>query len=502
MIKDRNGQPLAISSPVASIWVNPKHFSLDDPKIGFLCQLLNIPRQKLQQELKAAHNRGFFYISRGVSPAMAEKIKSLAIPGVYERREFRRFYPEAEVMAHVLGFTNIDDQGQEGLELAFNSWLQGIPGKKRVIKDRLGRIIADVNIIRPPQSGKDLILSIDRRLQFVAYRELTETLEKNQAHSGSVIVLDPHTGEILAMVTLPSYNPNERYRRRDSTYRNRSVTDVFEPGSVIKAFSITTGLLSGKYTPDTLINTNPGWMVVGSHRINEDKNHNYGLLTVTDVLKHSSNVGVSKMVLSIPPVSLISVLKAVGFGQRTATGFPGEGSGMINPEQVKRPFDLATLSFGYGLTVTPLQLAQAYGVFATSGKLTPASLLLQTGEVNQKQVLPPKIADQMLEILHHVLDDGGTGISARVAGYQVAGKTGTARVASTGGYEKDKHIATFVGIAPKTRPRLVVVAVVQEPEKQYYAAQVSSPLFSKVMSGCLRVLNIPPDDIAVAQNAK
>jgi cell division protein FtsI (penicillin-binding protein 3) len=495
MITDRNGQALAISTPMASIWINPQQFDLKHPAIRNLCELLGITQGNLQQQVLHPKSREFQYLKRGLSPPAADKIMALGLPGLYSQRDFRRFYPEADVTAHILGFTNIDDQGQEGVELAYNDWLRGVPGKKRVLKDRAGRIIADVKLLQAPQPGKDVRLSIDRRVQYIAYRELQDALVLQKASAGSVVVLDARNNEILAMVNLPAYNPNQRYRGRDPRFRNRAVTDVFEPGSVIKAFTIAVGLASGKYTPNTIIETGPGSMMVANHVVKDI--HNYGTLTVTDVLVHSSNVGVTKMILSIDPKPLWNLLQTVGFGQRTGVGFPGESSGSINPEQMKRPFDLATLSFGYGLAVTPLQLAQAYSVFASDGVLHPVSLVADQHPPSRR-VLPAELSRKMLTMLHAVTSPGGGGQGAQIQGYSVAGKTATARIASAGGYDKDKHIATFIGITPVNKPRLVIAVVIHEPAAgQYYGSQVAAPVFAKIASSILRQMNVPPDQAVV-----
>jgi cell division protein FtsI (penicillin-binding protein 3) len=361
----------------------------------------------------------------------------------------------------------------------------------------MGNIIANVGIVREPEQGRDLILSLDHRIQYLAYRELQQAIEKNNAASGSIVVMDVKTGEILAMVNQPDYNPNDRATGRDGRNRNRAVTDLFEPGSTFKAFSVASGLVSTKYKPDTLINTNPGTMWVEGGLIKEVKNHNYGILSMADVLQHSSNVGVAKIVLSLPADNFWNLLRGLGFGERTASGFPGEASGSWVNYQHLPQFVLATMSFGYGLSVTALQLTQAYAVLAAGGLKHPVTFLKQEKMPVGEQVISPDIAKQIVGMLETVLQQGGTGQLAKVHGYRVAGKTGTAYIAAPyGGYYKDRYVSSFLGVAPVSDPRLVVAVVIQDPRgKEHYGGLVAAPAFSQVMSGALRVMNIPPDDV-------
>lgn len=492
MIIDRQGAALAISTPVQSAWVNPKTFSPDAKQLAELCRLLGVSSKSLLASVKQANAREFIYLHRQLPPMLAKKIEDLKIPGVNFQQEFKRFYPEGDSTAQLLGFTNIDDIGIEGLELAYQDWLMGVNGKKRVLKDRMGQIIEELGVLKEPRPGHDLVLSIDRRIQYLAYHELQNTMEKFAAKSGSVVVVDTQNGEILAAANSPSFNPNARGRYTLDSYRNRAMTDTFEPGSVIKAFSIASALGSGLFKPDTVIDTRPSWMIVHGHTIRDI--HNYGVLDVTGVLQHSSNVGVSKMVLSSPPEQLIGLLQRSGFGQRTESGYPGESDGGIVNAKDANPFVLGTLSFGYGMSVTALQLAKGYLIFANEGRLKPLTLLHNDTEVAGEQVLDKKTANQVLAMLEAVLGNEGTGRSARVPGYRVAGKTGTAQIAGKNGYEKNRHIASFVGIAPVSKPRLVVVVVIHEPTKNgYYAAAVAAPLFAQVMSGALRILDVSPD---------
>lgn len=496
MIMDRNGTPLAISTPVESVWVNPKEFSPDKEQFMSLAEYLNLTPKQLSRKIVDAENKEleFLYLQRQLPPPLAKKINALKIPGVNFQKEFKRYYPDSDSISQLIGFTNVDDQGLEGIELAYQDWLKGVVGKKRVIKDRLGRIIEELGVIKQPRPGRDMTLSIDRRLQYLAYSELTKTVEEFAAKSGSVVIVDTESGEILAMANVPSYNPNSRGRYDKDTYRNRAVTDTFEPGSVIKTLSIASALETGLFTPSTIIDTNPSWMSVQG-RIVRDV-HNYGVLDVTGVLEHSSNVGVTKMVLASPPEQLIGLLQRCGIGQRTESTCPGESEGRIVNVKDAKPFVLATVSFGYGLSVTALQLAKANMVFANQGKLIPVTLLHNDPPTPGVQVMKPETAQQVLSMMEAVLGKNGTGKSARVPGYRVAGKTGTARIAGKDGYKDRKYTASFIGIAPVSKPKFVVVVIIHEPSrKSYYAAAVAAPLFAKVMSGALRLFNIPTDEL-------
>lgn len=503
MITDRNGFPLAISTSVFSIWFNPKDIAFSQENLRALSQLLKMKTSTIQTLIERSRikNREFAYLKREVAPEIAKKIKALAIPGLYEQQEYKRFYPEGEIAAHVIGFTNVDDQGQEGLELAYNDWLSGRPGKNIVIKDRLGRIISDVKHIQQQKPGSDITLSINRRIQYLAYRELLEGVKKNLASSGSVVVLDVKTGEILAMVNHPSFNPNNRIGADVEALRNRAVTDTYEPGSTIKSFTVATALDSGKFKPTTVIDTYPGWMRVG-HNIVRDE-HSKGPMTVTQILQISSNVGATKMILTLPTHNLWSLLHRIGFGEETGIYFPGERSGNLIKRDVWPPFALATLSFGYGLSVTTLQLARAYATLANNGVKLPLSLLKLDQAPKGTQVVDPRIAKLMLNMLESVVAKGGTAEVARIPGYHVAGKTGTAKMVGEHGYEKHHYTSSFVGIAPVSHPRIVVAVVLHDPQgKQYYGGMVSGPVFKNIMEGTLRMLNIPPDDPqALEQNA-
>ena len=492
MILDREGLPVAVSTPVQSVWINPKLFHPNHKQLKQLAQLLGMTPRQLSKRLEGVNKRGFVYLKRHLTPMFAQKIENLHIPGLNLQQEFKRYYPDADSMAQLLGFTNVDDNGIEGLELAYQDWLVGLSGKRRVLKDRTGRVIEDLGVVQESRPGKNLYLSIDRRIQFFASHELQNTLTQYGAKSGSIVVLDTKSGEVLAIANLPSFNPNARGRYTLDSYRNKAITDAFEPGSVMKPFSLASAFEGGHYTPDTVIDTRPSWMIVHGHTIRDV--HNYGVLDVRGVLEKSSNVGVSKMVLDSPPEQLIGLLMRCGVGSRTESGYPGESEGSIVKVKDANPFVLATLSFGYGLSVTTIQLAKMYSIFANEGRLLPIRLLHYPEKIESIQAVEPAIANQILSILESVVVHG-TGVSAQVPGYRVAGKTGTARIAGKKGYDERRYISSFVGIAPVSNPRLVVAVVIHEPtQKGYYGAQVAGPLFSKVMGASLRILDIPPDE--------
>ena len=493
MILDRNGTPLAVSTTVYSAWMNPKELVPTKSTVASLARLLKITPVELASDVKAKQKkmREFAYLKRGLSPEVANQIKALNIPGLYTQEASHRYYPEGEMMAQVIGFTNVDDNGQEGLELAYDRFLRGEPGKKWVIKDRLGRVISDVKQVQEQVAGKDLTLSLDRRIQYLAYRELLNAVTKTQAASGSVVVLDARTGEVLAMVNQPSFNPNNRTGHIIGALRNRAVTDTFEPGSTIKAFSMASAMETGKFHPDTVIDTDPGWMRVGRNVVKDE--HNNGPLTVTEIMQKSSNVGVTKMVLGVQPDQLWRLLSRVGFGEITGIGFPGEQSGSLVRHHPWGAFTLATLAFGYGLSVTTLQLARAYSVLANDGIRRPVSLLKLANAPAGDAVMNAKVAQQMLGLLESVVMRKGTGHLARIPGYRVAGKTGTARMAGLHGYQK-QYVASFVGIAPVSQPRLIVAVVMNDVRgKRILGGQIASPVFEKIMEESLRILNVPPD---------
>lgn len=491
MIIDREGAVLAVSTPLQSVWVNPKLFKPTNEQLASLARILGLSVREVQMRVSSAHGREFAYLQRLLLPTRAKKIADLKIRGVNFQEEFKRYYPEADSAAQLIGFTNVDDRGIEGLELAYQDWLMGVPGQKRVLKDRMGRVIEELDLIKSPRPGHVLQLSIDRRIQFFAYHELQNTVKQFNAKSGSVVVLDTQNGEVLAAANYPSFNPNVRNHYMPDSYRNKALTDTFEPGSVMKAFSIASALQNGQFTPTTIIDTRPSWMIVHGHTIRDV--HNYGVLDVTGVLRNSSNVGVTKMVLASPPEQLIDLLLRSGIAQRTDSGYPGESEGSIVKVKDANPFVLATLSFGYGMSVTAMQVARAYMIFANHGRLLPVSFLHNQPKSPGMEVLSPVIADQLLTMLEAVVSDG-TGKSSQVPGYRVAGKTGTARIAGKNGYNEHRYTSSFIGIAPVSNPRLIVAVFIHEPTKGgYYGAQVASPLFSKVMGASLRILDVPPD---------
>jgi len=497
MIQDRSNFPLAISSPVDSLWVNPQEFSLTQENASALSQQIGIPAQEIYKHILLYKNKSFVYIKRELNPAIAQRVLELNIPGVYLKQEYKRFYPDGEVTSQLVGYTNIDGNGQEGMELTYNQWLAGQEGKQLVVEDLKGNVVSVLKQMAVQQPGHTLSLSIDRRIQFLAYQALKEAVVHYNAKSGSAVVLDIETGEILAMVNQPSFNPNDR-SSYSAGYRNRAVTDTFEPGSTMKAFSIMSALDSGQYTPDTVIETGPGWYKVGRNWVRDELN--YKTLTVTGVLQKSSNVGVSKMTLSLPGDQFWGMLHRVGFGEPTASGFPGEQGGYLIHQSPWNPFALATLAFGYGISVTTLQLAQAYSIIGNHGVKVPITLLKGGQKSNEKpeQVIASKTADQMLTMLEAVIGgDEGTGGQARVQGYRVAGKTGTARIAGPGGYYKHRYRGSFVGIAPVSQPKLVVAVVVIDPQEggAYYGGLIAAPAFSKIMSGALQILDVPPDRV-------
>ncbi|ODS63111.1 MAG: cell division protein [Arenimonas sp. SCN 70-307] len=494
MITDRNGEPLAVSSPVESIWANPKELLVHPDRLPELAKALQIPLDVLTRRVSERADKEFVYLRRHLNPDVAEEITALGIPGVYSQREFRRFYPHGEVLAHVLGFTNIDDRGQEGLELAFNEWLTGQEGSQRVIRDRRGRIVENVDLVRAAEPGKDLVLSIDRRIQYLAYRELKAALIETGATSGSVVVLDVPTGEVLAMVNQPSYNPNSRVGADAEARRNRSVTDVVEPGSVMKTLTLAAGLEAGKFTPETLIPTAPGYMPLpGGYTVRDFRN--YGTLTLAGILTKSSNVGAIKVSNELSADHQYDMYHRFGLGQRSGSGFPGELPGVLPLARRWGPTEKATISYGYGLSVTPLQLARAYAAIGNDGRImTPTFVKGGAGE--GEQVIDPAIARQLMDMLETVVGPEGTARRAAVTGYRVAGKTGTSRKADGGGYAAKRYAAVFVGLVPATNPRFAMAVVIHEPQGlEYGGGAVSAPVFHRVMDGALRLMDVPPDDI-------
>jgi cell division protein FtsI (penicillin-binding protein 3) len=495
MILDRNGEALAVSTPVDTVWADPRKLAQVPHEFPRLAKALDRDPQWLARRVTSSLDREFVYLVRHMRPQDAERVKALDIPGVDTLREYRRYYPAGEVTGHMLGFTNVDDVGQEGLELAFDQWLGGEPGAKRVMRDSLGRTIEDIERLKAPRPGQDLQTSIDLRVQYLAYRELKAAVQANHARSGSIVVLDIATGEVIAMVNQPAFNPNDREQYAASRYRNRATNDFFEPGSSIKPFVVAAGMETGRFHPDTLIETGPGMLRVGIKTV-KDK-HNLGTIDVTTVLAKSSNVGVAKIALSLKPQEMWSQLDEFGFGRVTGSGFPGESAGILTSANHWRPIGQATMSYGYGLSVTPLQLAQAYAVLGAAGIRRPVSLRRLESVPAGERVLDETVARELVTMMEAVVGDQGTARRARVMGYRVAGKTGTAWKASeTGGYSTNKYMAVFGGVVPASQPRLAAVVVIDEPTGgAYYGGEVAAPVFATVMSGALRLLAIPPDDL-------
>jgi len=491
-ITDRNGEPLAISTPVDSIWVNPKQFAPAVDSVPELAGALGIDSQMLMRRITRSMDKEFVYLKRHLNPERAAEVLALKLPGINVQREYRRYYPASEVAGHLVGFTNIDDAGQEGLELAFNHWLAGESGAKRVLKDRLGRSIENVASIRPPHHGKDLRTSIDLRLQYLAYRTLKAAIKTHNARSGSIVVLDVKTGEVLAMVNQPTYNPNDRAQFAAERYRNRAITDIFEPGSSLKPLVVAAALESGQYRPSSIIDTAPGFIVVGPKKIEDTRN--LGRVSLTTILARSSNVGITKLAMTLQPDQLWDTMTQFGLGELTSSGFPGESAGMLTHFSNWRPISQATLAYGYGISVTPLQLAQAYAAIGDSGRMRPISLVALDQPNQGDQVISPDTAAAVRRMLEEVVRPGGTGTKAAVDGYRIAGKTGTAVKFATGGYSEDKYISIFAGLAPASDPRLATVVVIDEPGSElYYGSDVAAPVFANVMSESLRLLAVAPD---------
>ncbi len=496
MLTDRNGEPLAISTPVSSVWALPRALLNERRHWQALCGLLGISLSELEQTLRSRLDREFVYLKRHIQPQIARRIMALQIDGVHLQKEYRRYYPSSEVTAHVVGFNDVDDHGQEGMELAFDARLSGKPGKRVVLKDNLGRIVEQVEQLEPTERGTDIALSIDRRLQYVAYRDLKAAIKMQKARAGSVVILDADTGEVLAMVNQPSYNPNTRKGLKSEYYRNRVAVDTFEPGSTIKPFTVAAALDTGAYDPATIIDTTPGYFRVGRHTIRDI--HNYGVLNVADVIKKSSNVGATKIALSLQPEVLWQKLSALGFGLPTDTGFPGEVHGYVKHYSGWRQLEQATLAFGYGLSVTSLQLAQAYMVVANDGMLLPLRMERSAAEIVGERVIKRDSAIQVRRMLESVVQEG-TGKLAKVPGYSVAGKTGTVHKTKAGGYADNRYVALFAGMIPAVRPKLVAVVMIDEPTQgRYFGGLVAAPVFSKIMTDAVRLLDIRPDRLPKA----
>jgi len=492
-IVDRNGQPLAVSTPVESVWAHPGELLQAADRIPLLASVLDEDAEAIQRRLSQRADRQFVWIIRRIHPELAARVRRLDIPGVFLQREYKRFYPTGEVSAQIVGMTNIDEVGQEGLELAYDNWLTGQTGMKRVIQDRLGRVVEDIELVREARPGRELQLTLDRRLQYLAYRELVSTISEHQARSGSVVVLDVTTGAILAMANYPSFNPNARERESPEGIRNRALTDVLEPGSVVKPFVVAAAMEAGLARPDMVLDTAPGYMNVSGHRIEDFRN--YGELSVTGVLTKSSNVGVVQLAMAMDPQHMWSMYSRLGFGQVTGTGFPGESAGVLRDYQRWRKLEQATLAYGYGLSVTPLQLARAMAAIADDGRLRQPSFILDSDNPVQN-VMDPALAERLASMLETVTGPDGTASRAAIDGYRVAAKTGTSRKVGVSGYS-DRYVSSIAGFAPVTRPRLAAVVVIQDPGgEDYYGGLVAGPLFGRIMADALRLMNVPPDDVS------
>jgi len=489
MIFDRANKPLAVSSPVISLWANPRELPRDSVALHPVADRLGIPRGEFDARIAEARDREFVYLTRHLKPALAREVLDIGVPGIYGQREYKRFYPAAEVAAHLVGFTDVDDSGQEGLELSFDNWLAGKPGKKKVVKNLFGDIVKDVMPVAEAVPGRNLPLTIDLRLQYLAYRELKSAVAQYQAQSGSVIVLDVDTGNVLAMANQPSYNPNNRRGLDLHAVRNRAVTDVFEPGSTVKPFTVAVALQSGQYTPRSVVDTHPGFLRIDTKIVRDPVDR--GELDLGGIVAQSSQVGISKVALTLNEHDVWQMFHDVGFGEPTGLGFPGESSGYLPNRRHWGDIDRVALAYGYGLTATPVQLASAYLTIASGGVHRPATLVSST-PVEETRVLPVALANELKKMLVRVVTEG-TGSLAAIPSYAVAGKTGTARKVGEQGYEDTRHLAFFAGMTPAERPRLVGVVLINEPKVQRTGGgAIAAPVFSRVMGGALRILNIPP----------
>jgi len=499
-IVDRHGEPFAVSAPVNSIWINPEVAIdyLDD--LDAVAEMLSLDVISLKEKIKRNSKREFMYLKRHASPELADDVIALNVPGVALQNEYRRYYPSGEVAAHVVGFSDIDDNGQEGVELAYDEWLKGHPGKKRVIRDRLGRAFDDIERIKSAQPGKLLRLSLDKRLQYLTYRTLKAAVMKHNAVAGSAVVLDVHSGEVLAMVNQPSFNVNDRKQLTPQATRNRAVTDVFEPGSTMKPLTVAAALESGRWKPFYKVETSPGFMRVKGNTIRDE--HDYGDLDVGGVIEKSSNVGISKIALAMDAEEQWEMYRKLGLGAATGSGFPGEVSGQMSLNALNNDFARASMAFGYGVSVTSLQLAHAYTAIAADGILHPISFLIDDDNESDisargQRVMSVETARAVRKMMQRVVSEKGTGKRAKVINYSVAGKTGTVHKFVAGGYAEHRYLSIFAGMIPADKPELVMVVMVDEPRNgEYFGGLVAAPVFSQVMSGAMRLLDIAPDRIS------
>ena len=490
-IFDRNGEALAVSTPVKAIWAIPEDAAVAGRDLERLAAALELPREELRRKL-ADSGRDFVYLKRQLPPETAERVAALRLPGIHQSREYRRYYPAGETVAHVLGFTDVDDVGREGIELAYQDHIAGRPGSRRVIKDRLGQVVEDLESIREARDGRDLVLALDSRIQNLAYAELKRAVAGHRAKGGGIVVLDVGTGEVLALANLPSYNPNNRTRLSTASLRNRAVTDAFEPGSTLKPFTIALALETGQVASSTRITVAPGSLTIGPATIRDA--HPEKALTVEQVIQKSSNVGAAKIALALAPATMWAMFDDIGFGAAPRLGFPGEAIGKVRPYKTWRPVEQATMSYGHGISVSLVQLARAYTVFARDGDLVPLSLLKVDTPPPARRVISSRTAESVRHMLELAAQPGGTGPRARIMGYRVAGKTGTAHKQENGAYLPDRYHSSFVGFAPASQPRLVIAVMLDEPSAgQYYGGAVAAPVFARVMAGSLRILGVAPD---------
>ncbi len=500
MIVDRHGEPLAISTPVHSVWLNPKEIEANVTQRANLANILKLSVRTVNKKINSNKRRSFVYFKRRVTPEVAQKVKQLKITGVALQREYKRYYPTAEVASHLVGFTSIDDAGQEGLELTYNDVLTGVPGLKRMVRDSRGNYVDGGEQLKATKHGQDIQLSIDLRLQYLSYQALKTTVEKFNARSGTAVVLDVQTGEVLAMVNQPAFNPNNRRGLKASDYRNRAVIDLFEPGSTVKPFTVVSGLKSGEFTLKSKIDTRPGTIKVSGHTISD--HNNYGVIDLAKLIQKSSNVGATKIVQAIKPEQLWQDFSAFGMAEPTGAYFPGEAMGSLPDLQTWRKLDQATLSYGYGLSTTALQLARAYSVLANGGISRPVSLQkLDAEEVPLgRRVFSTDVMSDVLAMMESVVKPGGTATRAAVENYRVAGKTGTVEKLVKGSYTEGRYLSLFAGVIPASKPRLAMVVMVDDPQgDKYYGGLVAAPVFSEVMTGAMRLLNITPDDLSTTQ---
>jgi len=492
VIMDRHGSPLAISAPVETVYADPRYLNLKQSELAKLATALDLSKKWLSNKIERNKSKRFIYLKRKMAPHEVKKVLALNLDGIYSRREYKRYYPAGEVAAHVVGFTNIDKRGQEGIELSYDEWLRGESGKKRVLKDRKARVIKDFGEIKAAEPGKDIRLSLDMRIQYLAYRELKAAVETHQAKAGSIVVLDIHTGDVLAMANQPSYNPNNRANINVAHLRNRAITDVFEPGSTMKVATISAALESKKYTLNTMLDTSPGFIRLGRKSIRDHRN--YGELSVLNIVAKSSNVGTSKIALSLTGEVVWDMFYRLGFGQGTGIGFPGESIGHLPDSSHLQPIEVAAMSYGYGLNATALQLAQAYMVLGNGGIKYPLGLIDRDEVEKGERIISKAVSDSLRKAMKAVVSKGGTGTRAQLPLYEVGGKTGTVHSVGKKGYEKSEYTALFAGVAPIENPEIAMVVVIDGPAgAEYYGGEVSAPVFSRVVNGAMRLLNVRPD---------